>query len=680
MNDGDIVRNLFNGLDESCGESSSVVLRAESDLSAFQICDVDESGGAGSGAGGLEHSGGECGAVGELVELLCAVVVQEDMEGEDILNGGDRVVLGEQICHGGVIDGADGDCVAAVDVGGELHFSCGCGRKTGQGFQGGGAETATRRVEQGYVEFVCASDRRRFQPEARSVTGGQASSPLLGFTQNLTGDLQAGHRWIRRRHNKSKLEVGKLFLGGRSATKLLYENRKNAALEGGLIGLAAATVGLTFEAAQHLERPTKSRSLDDAAVKISAEEYEYEIFRSPEEYKRANLEPPRYDLPQKYTPQKAAVTVAIRPPLPESGSQGAMRSFPVSACPPAPAKKISLGSKKAGSARSADPSTEAPSAEALVPAGLPLTATHASDLSGGHGETRAAKHGKEKEKEKEVDVEEVAPVKRARRDGSGSTTPVIDVLMKHGDEPPAALLSRICAAAPPPEKTSGWSTALVGERIACDLIQMAHSVTDLFARAKDGDEIHRREVAPLKKSLAKRDLRIKELEGKLKTAEETGRRILERADLGEKILTDPVLLARHICRGRETGEAVLDAISRTPVGEDLMYEFGTWAFNSGRRAMQNDVKTALEVSMEETDLPTVLAVLPEEVPDPGPTPFTSVPEGSNLPVPVVEVSAGPSAEAATTTGPPTELGATLSAGPSAEGDGEPRADPATETS
>nr|GMD70916.1 leucine zipper putative tumor suppressor 2-like [Ipomoea batatas] len=198
--------------------------------------------------------------------------------------------------------------------------------------------------------------------------------------------------------------------------------------------------------------------------------------------------------------------------------------------------------------------------------------------------------------------------------------------------------------------------------------------------SQDGDEIHRREVTPLKKSLAKRDQRIKELEGKLKTAEETGRRILERADLGEKILTDPVLLARHICRGRETGEAVLAAISRTPVGDDLMYEFGTWAFNSGRRAMQNDVKTALEVSMEETDLPKVLAVLPEEVPDPGPTPFTSVPEGSNLLVPIVEVSAGPSAEAAATTGLPAELGATLSAGPSAEGDGEPRADPATETS
>nr|GMD86448.1 histone-lysine N-methyltransferase SETD1A-like [Ipomoea batatas] len=408
-----------------------------------------------------------------------------------------------------------------------------------------------------------------------------------------------------------------------------------------------------------IRRPKKSRSLDDAAVKVSAEEYEYEIFRSPEGYQKANLEPPRYDLPEKYTPQRAAVTVAVKASLLETSSRGIMRSFPVSARPPAPAKKISLGSKKTEPVKPADPN-----AEALIPTGLPLAATHPSGQSGDHGDAQTAKRGKEKEIE---GVEEVAPAKRSRRDGSGSTTPVIDVLMKHGDEPPAALLSRICAA-------------LVGERIACDLIQMAHSVTDLFARAKDGDEIHRREVAPLKKALAKRDQRIKELESKLKTAEETGRRILERADLGEKILTDPVLLARHICRGRETGEAVLAAISRTPVGDDLMYEFGTWAFNSGRRAMQNDVTTALEVSMDDTDLPKVLAILPGEVPDPGPTPFTSVPEGRNLPVPVVEVSAGPSAEAAATTGPSAELGATLSAGPSAEGDGEPRADPAMETS
>nr|GLL22025.1 uncharacterized protein LOC109184184 [Ipomoea trifida] len=329
-------------------------------------------------------------------------------------------------------------------------------------------------------------------------------------------------------------------------------------------------------------------------------------------------------------PKRAVVTIAVGPPPPELGFQGAMRSFPVSARPPVPATKISLGSKKTEPLKAGDSSTNAP-----VPTGLPLTATAPADQSGEKDMARATKRGKEKEV---LEVEEVLPMKRTRRDVSGSITPVIDVLMKHGDEPPAALLTRICAAAPPPEQTNGRSTALVGERIARDLIQMAHSVTDLFARAKDGDEIHRREVAPLKKALAKREQRIKELAA----AEETGRRILERADLGEKILTDPILLARQICRGREIGEAVLAAVSRTPIWEDLMYDFGTWAFNSGRRAMQNDVRAALEVSIEDGDLPKVLAVLPEEVPDPGPTPFS--------PVPIAEASAGPTAEGATKPG------------------------------
>nr|GLL17082.1 uncharacterized protein LOC109184184 [Ipomoea trifida] len=409
----------------------------------------------------------------------------------------------------------------------------------------------------------------------------------------------------------------------------------------------------------HYLRPKQSRALNDVAIKISAEEYEYEIFRSPEEYSEAKLEPPRYDLAEKYTPKRAVVTVAVGPPAPGAGSQGAMRSFPVSARPPAPATKISLRSKKAEPSRLADPSTEAP-----VPTGLPLATTRLAGLSGEQDAAQAAKRGKEKEV---VEVEEVATVKRPRRDGSGSTTLVIDVLMKHGDEPPAALLSQICVAAPPPEKMSGWSTALVGERIACDLIQMAHSVTDLFARAKDGDEIYRREVAPLKRA-----------RGQDEDDRGDRRRILGRADLGKKILTDPILLARHICRGQETREAILAAISRTPIGEDLMYKFGSWAFNNGQRAMQNDVRTALEVAMDDDDLPKVLAILPEEVPDPGPTPFSKVPDGRTLPVPVVGVSAGPSTEAAATAGPTAESAAAPSAGPTAEGDAEPRAEPSAE--
>nr|GMD48629.1 histone-lysine N-methyltransferase SETD1A-like [Ipomoea batatas] len=328
--------------------------------------------------------------------------------------------------------------------------------------------------------------------------------------------------------------------------------------------------------------------------------------------------PPRYDLNEKYTPKMAVVTVAVGLPPSGTGSSAAMRSFPVSARPPTPATKISLGSKKNDPPKTGNSGVEVP-----VPTGLPLTATHPASPSGEKEASWTAKRGKEKEI---LEVEEVVPLKCTHHDGSGSTTRVIDVLMKNGYEPPAALLTRICAAAPPPEQTSGWSTELVGERIARDLIQMAHSVTDLFARAKDGDEIHRRDVTPLKKALAKRDQRLKELESNLKTVEETGKRVLEQAGLSEKLLTDPVLLAKHICRGRKTEEAVLAAISRTPIGEDLMYEFGTWAFTKGRRAIQNDIRAALEASVDEDDLPKLLAVLPEDVPNPGPTPFSKTPD------------------------------------------------------
>nr|GMD68282.1 uncharacterized protein LOC109173786 [Ipomoea batatas] len=226
--------------------------------------------------------------------------------------------------------------------------------------------------------------------------------------------------------------------------------------------------------------------------------------------------------------------VVVGPPPSGTGSQGAMRIFPVSARPPAPSTKISLGSKKADPPKAGEPNSKT-----SVPTGL----------SGEKDAARAAKRGKEKEV---LEVEEVLTVNRTHRDGSGSTTPVIDMLMKHGDEPLAALLTRICAAAPPSEQTSGWSTALVGERIARDLIQ-------------------------------------------------------------------------------------------------------------------NDVRAALEVLIDDDDLPKILAVLPEEVPDPGPTPFSKIPDGQAL-VPATGASAGPTADAAVES----------SAGPTAEGAADPSAEPLTE--
>ena len=102
------------------GECAVVVFGAEADLSAVEVGDVDKAGGSGSAAGGLVHGGGEGGAVGDLVELLGAEVVEEDVEGEDVLDGVNGGVLAEEVRHGGVVHGADGDGGFAVDFRGQV--------------------------------------------------------------------------------------------------------------------------------------------------------------------------------------------------------------------------------------------------------------------------------------------------------------------------------------------------------------------------------------------------------------------------------------------------------------------------------------------------------------------------------------------------------------------------------
>lgn len=54
------------------------------------------------------------------MELFGAKVVQEDVEGEDVFDGGDGRVLREELRHAVVVDGADGDGGPAVDLVGEV--------------------------------------------------------------------------------------------------------------------------------------------------------------------------------------------------------------------------------------------------------------------------------------------------------------------------------------------------------------------------------------------------------------------------------------------------------------------------------------------------------------------------------------------------------------------------------
>ena len=55
------------------------------------------------------------------MELFGAKVVKEDMEGEDVFDGVDGRVGGEEVGHGSVVDGADIYGGAAIDITGKMR-------------------------------------------------------------------------------------------------------------------------------------------------------------------------------------------------------------------------------------------------------------------------------------------------------------------------------------------------------------------------------------------------------------------------------------------------------------------------------------------------------------------------------------------------------------------------------
>ena len=55
------------------------------------------------------------------MELFGAKVVKEDMEGEDVFDGVDGRVGGEEVGHGSVVDGADIYGGAAIDLTGKMR-------------------------------------------------------------------------------------------------------------------------------------------------------------------------------------------------------------------------------------------------------------------------------------------------------------------------------------------------------------------------------------------------------------------------------------------------------------------------------------------------------------------------------------------------------------------------------
>lgn len=120
LQDGDIVWNLLHRLHIEGIELPIIVLSSEADFTALEVGDVHVPRSPCRHPRGLEHAASQGGAVGDLVKFLGTEVIHKNMEGKHILYSVDRESFGEEGRHGGIVDGEDGDGLAAVDLGGEV--------------------------------------------------------------------------------------------------------------------------------------------------------------------------------------------------------------------------------------------------------------------------------------------------------------------------------------------------------------------------------------------------------------------------------------------------------------------------------------------------------------------------------------------------------------------------------
>nr|GMD88167.1 serine/arginine repetitive matrix protein 2-like [Ipomoea batatas] len=269
----------------------------------------------------------------------------------------------------------------------------------------------------------------------------------------------------------------------------------------------------------------RTRALTEAAAKISSEVYDYLIFRTPESYKSANLEPPDYGHEEKYKPVPLAIPTSGGSLAEPSQGMSPDRTFITSAVAPRPKTKVALGAKKVAAKPAVDPPI------ASVPDTTP------TDASSGGG---------------------AAPDLQVTLGPSRTRSADLHEGLRERDALASTLVDQIRDKVPGMETIMGWSCNRLGEQIAEDILRM-----------KDASS-----------------------------------------------------LARFICTDEAIAKEFLTAFINTEVGDKLTWIYGQWAFSSSCRAIQEQVHTALTEGLEEVDLPSVLALLPSEVADPGPRPYS----------------------------------------------------------
>nr|GMD01637.1 serine/arginine repetitive matrix protein 2-like [Ipomoea batatas] len=355
------------------------------------------------------------------------------------------------------------------------------------------------------------------------------------------------------------------------------------------------------------ETASRSRALPapgEATAKISSEVYDYRIFRTPESYKSANLEPPDYGREEKYEPVPLAVPTTGGVLAEPSQGMSPDRTFIAPAAAPRPKTKVALGAKKVATKPAADPPvTNVPD---VTPTDASSGGGTAPDLQVTLGPSRRGK-----EKLQETEVEEVLTLKRTKRPASTQSSDLHEGLRER-DALASTLVNQIRDKVPGMETIMGWSCNRLGEQIAEDILRKAF-VRKRASRSKSPRP--RVEFGSWRRSSQSPRIEPRRPRGNSARAEKAEKEAIDK-------MKDASSLARFICSDEAVAKEFLTVFINTEVGDKLTWVYGQWAFSSGCRAIEEQVHTALAEGLEESDLPVVMALLPDKVANPGPRPYS----------------------------------------------------------
>nr|GMD67528.1 serine/arginine repetitive matrix protein 2-like [Ipomoea batatas] len=211
-----------------------------------------------------------------------------------------------------------------------------------------------------------------------------------------------------------------------------------------------------------------------------------------------------------------------------------------------------------------------------------------------------------------ADVHAADP-KRSRL--AGETPRLADALARDAFSLPE-MFNLLFQMSPPPASLVNEATDVVAGQVAHHLSQVASGTVELFVRAMVNVSHRDQEIRELKE-------KVRHLEAQVDTLNrypDSDQFFQDAAALYPFRPANLPALVKSFCSSEGAATPLLQALHQDPIGLQVLRRVTAWGYHRGKYVMQESLHRALADGLE--DWEQVRALLPEQIPPPGPEPFS----------------------------------------------------------